>query len=1122
MIGDGEEMQEARAFALLGLQPIKDEDKIKAAYRKKLPSVNPEDDPQGFQQLREAYETALAYAARTEEKEEESADNTPSGLFVQKVDALYRSLQGRQDVDAWEALFREPVFLDLEEDERCKEKLVVYLMNHYYLPTGVWRAIGKALCIEEEKQKLYEKFPKDFIDHIARKAAQGEEFEFEQLEGKDDADLESWIHLYSRAGQEENEKNYEALAQTLRQAKEIGITHPGLSFMEARLLLATGRQEQGDRIVEGLMQGPFAERLNVRYQSAEYFWSSGRREQAAPLYGLIRQEDHRHYMANKRLGQWYLEQGNYEEAKKCVNVLLAYPLNEEVEALVEQVNRELEVCLRQKLEEDPRDLRARMDLGWCLLQDDRIQEALELMRGCTVPDGLEKDYANLMCKVYYYSHQYEQAVPLIRRWIELLQEQMPQEEQERQADCERIATGHSMLSAIEVERAREQEGEKRDEAFAQALLELDLAKDSCYNPGQDYNRCQIYLEWEKYRECQTLCEELTAAYPDFAGVVILHQKACAGLYDAAGVIGDYHTLRRLDPEYAGAWELAAEVYYQLKRTEELDELLAEAGQQEVSSGRLHMYGCYRRFDTAETKEDLRRALKEAGEIEAFWETEQWKDAEKAEFLGERARNYWRLEENETALALIERAIGLDGENLRYPYIKAGIKKDQQHFDEALQFYLSCELDYDETPHFYANVGECYYRLGQEEDALGYLKEAVKRKEDNALCCSWIVRILKRRMEEKDSLEQMEEALQYADLMVKYCPESYFYIERGLLFMLAREYERAAEDFCLAVSADETDPYAHSNLSRACQALDRFEEAKKEALRAVELVENSPGTYHYEMLANVCRQTGAYEEALETYLKVWERFPEYRKNYLDDILNMYCRLGRWQEALHFLEDHYQGREKKEGERIKKTLDVYCMAGFYPQALLYLKTHGRLLEYSAGRLAEETAQIYWYQGDLARAGAQIRKALKKQSRDDARFPRVCLLAGHIFFFDGRFSEAASWASEALGYYQRHGGLTKWLNRLDQNLIMVFELGTLKLYAGEVETAYAMAKKLQSNPRCLDCKHGICTDGYELEASVDVARGDYAHAVALYEKILRENAMDQDVRMKLALIKKRAENR
>ena len=46
-------------WIVLGIEKTDDEDAVKAAYRKKLATVNPEDDSEGFMELRKAYEDAL-------------------------------------------------------------------------------------------------------------------------------------------------------------------------------------------------------------------------------------------------------------------------------------------------------------------------------------------------------------------------------------------------------------------------------------------------------------------------------------------------------------------------------------------------------------------------------------------------------------------------------------------------------------------------------------------------------------------------------------------------------------------------------------------------------------------------------------------------------------------------------------------------------------------------------------------------------------------------------------------------------------------------------------------------------------------------------------------------------
>ena len=57
-------MEKELVFHILEVKEVKDERAVKAAYMKKLRATNPEDDPEGFRKLREAYEQALLIKKR--------------------------------------------------------------------------------------------------------------------------------------------------------------------------------------------------------------------------------------------------------------------------------------------------------------------------------------------------------------------------------------------------------------------------------------------------------------------------------------------------------------------------------------------------------------------------------------------------------------------------------------------------------------------------------------------------------------------------------------------------------------------------------------------------------------------------------------------------------------------------------------------------------------------------------------------------------------------------------------------------------------------------------------------------------------------------------------------------
>ena len=189
-------MELLEIFQVLGIEQTKDERAIKNAYRQKLALTNPEDNPEGFKRLRSAYEEACAYA-RTQEEEQQAAqqrDTTPSGLWVEKAAEIYGNIKSRQDVEKWKALFSEDVFLSLEEEENCRFKLLRFLMDHFRLPGAVWELFNKMLHITEDAEKLRERFPADFMRYLLSKCERGEEIEFSQFEGEEDAPYDLFLH----------------------------------------------------------------------------------------------------------------------------------------------------------------------------------------------------------------------------------------------------------------------------------------------------------------------------------------------------------------------------------------------------------------------------------------------------------------------------------------------------------------------------------------------------------------------------------------------------------------------------------------------------------------------------------------------------------------------------------------------------------------------------------------------------------------------------------------------------------------------------------------------------------------------------------------------------------------
>ena len=63
-------------WTVLGIEPTADKKAITKAYRMQLMHTNPEDKPEEFKVLREAYEQALSWASRQQEAAKDACVST--------------------------------------------------------------------------------------------------------------------------------------------------------------------------------------------------------------------------------------------------------------------------------------------------------------------------------------------------------------------------------------------------------------------------------------------------------------------------------------------------------------------------------------------------------------------------------------------------------------------------------------------------------------------------------------------------------------------------------------------------------------------------------------------------------------------------------------------------------------------------------------------------------------------------------------------------------------------------------------------------------------------------------------------------------------------------------------
>lgn len=736
-------MNRTEAFLILGIEMTKEEKAIKAAYRERLVKTNPEDDPQGFKRLRSAYEEACKYAKEIEKPEEEKPrDTTPSGLWLERAAAIYANIRTRRDVEAWKALFDEDLFISLEEEENCRQKLLEFLTNHFKLPTDVWKLFDQKLFIVRDAKSLREKFPANFVYYIVGRCERGEDLEFDQFEGADDADYDLFLEYYDRCWQALRDNQLEDAQNCIRSADQLGIRHPVLEISRANLLLRQGKPAEGIALMEK-QRAAYPKDAMICYNFAELLWQASEeaeerewseyRKRAAEFYQELKDSNDSHYMANVRLTQWYYEQKRCKEAKKCAEKVLAAGSDDAFLELLRKVNEELERELEEQYRKNG-DWKPALELCWCYLQDGKttrgILLALKLEK--ELPPERKAEYNGLLAKLYVERAEYEDSIAMTRCWETSLREKMenrtePDENEEkkdrdrlRQARLIRMQCYHNL-------------GFRDRENFLLALEESEhIVTGSIKDVGILLEKAQIYMELGEYEKSLELSGQLADEYQVFAAFAS-SLEAYRRQLNASGVVRAASQCIRYFPSFPKAYEYMAKVYLDLDRHDDLKKVLEDAEKNGVKSVILDAYAYQMEHGAMEISE-LNTKLKSFRESflkgaekgkKGFYEkglpliTEYLYNYADDYMLVERAIFYRAAHHYQEAREDFEKALLLNPSN---PYALNGLSfvhKYLGEYEKALFFIKKAVLymDKEMSPVIYTDMGNLHSLLGDYEMAL---------------------------------------------------------------------------------------------------------------------------------------------------------------------------------------------------------------------------------------------------------------------------------------------------------------------------------------------------------------------------------------------------------------------
>lgn len=761
-------------WKVLGIEETKDKDILKNAYRQKLTGVNPEDNPQGFMELRQAYEEAVRLAD-AEKPEEEPSAMTP---LLHAIEELYRDFSRRISLEAWERLTNRDEFVALDTSEEAFGTLFHFLMSNFYLPQRIWKYLVELFDIEERKKELSETFPEDFVNYVLNNAEYEDLINYDLFDG-DASDYDTYIQKYYHLDAAIRRRDFEQQAAYIGELEALDAYHPYLELCKIRREIQLMNEELerrmemqsegGNEVQRPELSDVFAEQLQELQERAERLRqdvpsdiflinicgdvSVARKdyEEAKRYYDMSLEIAPDNYNVKGEQAGILLYMGEYGKSRDIYMELLRINhYDNNVRAGMIRANEGLLREFEEKLRENPEDNKIRLEMAWSYYQSYRFHEAIDIL-SCFEPDeDMICEYNNVKGRTYLCLSEYENALQCFQIWRDEIERLMRTEHAEEHQDkIKRYEYANFLLADCYLKTKRYDEARKYlDIAMAKEHEEIILSYEA---------KCELEYETENYERCMDACEDLLKRdNRSYTGYNYMAKASYKLDYLKEAMAACEHAIN-LYPYAPEPYGLESDIYLRVNDANSARAVLER----------------YREFGIESDTIDLSEARileteKKHGEIVRLLKTVEMRSNSRDTDLEDFNEIYMMLGFH------LERT-GETGQAKKY-YLKvretcpehlwvygrlAIIAKNDGEYDEALKLYTK-QLELKPSAFYYIHRGLLNRFLQNYKSALSDFQEALVLEPGNSFCYSRIGLIYEVHRNFKEALESYDKAIRYCD------------------------------------------------------------------------------------------------------------------------------------------------------------------------------------------------------------------------------------------------------------------------------------------------------------------------------------------------------------------------
>ncbi len=1110
-------MEKEQIFHILGIQETRDEGVIKQAYMEQLKGTNPEDDPEGFKRLRQAYEEGIAFARRAEEQGEDEP-KTEVDFWIRRVDQLYQDLLSRADVKKWEQVFSDPICEELDTAVEAKEKLMVYLLNHIRIPHSIWKLADERFEILADMEDLKQRFPIDFLNYVSYYIQNPTfiPYEYFRYDGLDESEMngDGYIDNYLKIKHQIDDGETDGCLKALDDLSAFEIYHPYEDVERMRLYTGEEDVARGAALADRLL-GEYPKDEYIRYYSGEAKWRAGDKEQAYEIWKALLEDCPDHYSAKLGMVRWLMEKPDYYEARERMLELLDKGRNEAVEDMIRKANEALIQEFRQTLAENREDPRMTanemvMKLGWCLFQNERMEEAVELLEHFHPSPEDEYLFYNLYGRVLYQMDRHEEALPLLEKWLEQIKGLTDDGTAETRKRISRHSSACYILSGCHYALKHYEEAEQMlDEAIQNAQSLRDRLEYMQY-------LANIRMWTKQYEKSIDVCDQIIKEDDQYYPAFLTRQESCYRLRKAQQVIDDYYRAIAIYPGFYKPYLFAAKVFFYYDQFQDAKGVIERAKENQVEfSPELGLFQVKILRNLAESRKDRDEPRQLLEELRGKLQEENCDIEDKSEVNYELGLLWWDDDEFDLALEALGAAIEENKERLQYRLIRGDVYLEMKRYEDALKEYDVAEPDYKSRPGIHYARGLCYEGLNQMEKAVEHFEKTLSIQNGYRDANEKLSDYYKDRYEDFGRPEDYEKALYYINRQLEVKENCYYLICRGLIYDVAMEQELAIQDYEKAGQLSPEKWIVWNNMGCSYKYLKDYEKAIECCEKAIQVMGEKKDKMPYRNLADCYKALGDLRKAIECYQKGLEITPNHAY-FWEEIGDLYYDLEEYDQALSAYK-HTKERRKHYSD----IGDVWLRRGDKRTCISWYKKGIKKAEdnstkaYRCSRLGDLYMEELW---EFDKAAAWYEEAIAAEEDFYELFDYERYLA-RAYYMMGELEKARKHGERSLECFHKSGREEEhYLAFKAYAPARMASFAWIYLCLGETERAKEMFARMNRQMKCKSCRYKECFESFLYLGYLYLGQGREEKALEHFKRAYQINPLNNEARCAVKQAEKR----